>query len=189
MMTSDSTLRMRSIYAADFPHESRQKHDTAAADDFLPPDAEAQTRKHDGGDADSPPASGDGAGDANGLGGSSNDAGDPEPMQLPPSTHSLLFTQPVGSLPFAFSAGIAAMSFFCLALAFWNNMDLENAPHQDGIPNLPVNVSTTVRAAQYFGIIIVLLMEEGMFVFSSFNFFPSINVFSSPRTSNLKIVT
>lgn len=75
-----------------------------------------------------------------------------DPVQLPQSTHSLLFTQPVCSLPFAFAVGILLTSFGCLGLAFINNVDVNE---------IPVNVTPAVRGAQYLSILVVLLMEEG----------------------------
>ncbi|KAL7534025.1 hypothetical protein ACHAXR_005587 [Thalassiosira sp. AJA248-18] len=75
-----------------------------------------------------------------------------DPIQLPQSTHSLLFTSPVFSLPFAFAVGILAISFLCLGLAFANTLQTND---------IPVNVSWGVRGAQYLSIIIALLMEEG----------------------------
>ena len=44
----------------------------------------------------------------------------PEPLQLPESTHTLFFTQPVGSIPFLFALGIAAISVTSLAMALFN---------------------------------------------------------------------
>ncbi|KAL7548821.1 hypothetical protein ACHAWF_012095 [Thalassiosira exigua] len=74
-----------------------------------------------------------------------------ESISFPPSTHSLLFTEPVVSWPFAFAVGIAALSFSCLALSFYNN-------YSSG--EVPANVLSAVRAAQYLSILVTLLMEE-----------------------------
>lgn len=168
-MTGESTLRMRSVNKADPLDKSWGVHSTPLSpDDFLADDPEAPGREPDDGKVNLPSPAGDGA---HGPSRSSNDAGDPEPLRLPPSTHSLLFTQPVRSLPFAFATGIVVMSNVCLVVVFWNNMDLGNLPRERVIANLPVNVSVTVRAAQYFGIFIVLLMEEGAFAFSVLEFF------------------
>ena len=41
-------------------------------------------------------------------------------ITLPESTHTLLHTQPMNSLPFAFSVGIALLSISCLVLVLWN---------------------------------------------------------------------
>lgn len=71
------------------------------------------------------------------------------PIQLPQSTHSLLFTEPVFSLPFAFAVAILFISFACLGLAFFNELG-----------SIPFNVTRQVRFAQYLSILIALLMEE-----------------------------
>ena len=73
-----------------------------------------------------------------------------DPIQLPQSTHSLLFTEPVLSVPFAFAVGILLLSFVCLALVLigtWTS-------------DVPVNVTVPVRVAQYASILVILLMEE-----------------------------
>ena len=75
-----------------------------------------------------------------------------DPVQLPQSTHSLLFSEPICSLPFAFAVGILLISFGCLGLAFVNNIDVND---------VPVNVTPAVRGAQYLSILVALLMEEG----------------------------
>ncbi|KAL7533329.1 hypothetical protein ACHAXR_009453 [Thalassiosira sp. AJA248-18] len=74
-----------------------------------------------------------------------------ESLTLPESTHSFLFTEPVCSVPFLFSLGIAAISYGCLALALINNV-------KSGY--IPTNVVVSVRVAQYLSILIALLMEE-----------------------------
>ncbi|KAL7533728.1 hypothetical protein ACHAXR_006358 [Thalassiosira sp. AJA248-18] len=72
-------------------------------------------------------------------------------LKLPESTHSFLFTEPVCSIPFLFSLGIAAISYGCLALALVYNV-------KHGC--IPTNVVSSVRVAQYLSILIALLMEE-----------------------------
>ena len=79
-----------------------------------------------------------------------------EPLTIPQSTHSFLFTEPPNTMPFYFGLGIAVMSFTCLILALVDNV-------QNG--EVPFNVNVTVRIAQYLSIVIALLMEEGKFCF------------------------
>ena len=81
---------------------------------------------------------------------------DEEALTLPESTHSFLFTEPINSIPFYFSVGIAAMSYACLILALINNL-------QNG--DVPANVSKAVRIAQYLSILIALLSEYLCYVF------------------------
>src|SRR5210317_1295295 len=70
-----------------------------------------------------------------------------DPIELTRSTHSLLFSEPVCSLPFLFAIIIAMMSFICLILACYNNMQ----DSSDGnYLNVPVGVTIDVRIAQYF---------------------------------------
>ena len=103
-------------------------------------------------------------------------------LQLPESTHTLFFTQPVGcvvcherwnncksqyahvnvrfdcrSIPFLFALGIAAISVTSLAMALFNNLE-DN--------EIPANVTVPVRIAQYLAIFIALLMEEGELYFA-----------------------
>ena len=75
-----------------------------------------------------------------------------EPLTIPQSTHSFLFTEPVTSMPFYFGLGISVMSVVCLLLALVDNV-------QNG--EVPFNVNVSVRIAQYMSIVIALLMEEG----------------------------
>ena len=75
-----------------------------------------------------------------------------DPVLLPQSTHSLLFTEPVFSAPFAFAVAIDVVSFGCLGLAFTDGYQVND---------IPVNVTAAVRGAQYLSIIVALLMEEG----------------------------
>lgn len=82
---------------------------------------------------------------------------DSDPITLPESTHTLLFTEPIKSTPFMFSVIIAAMSTLCLILALSNNLPQPGEGFKDIIP---ANVPSAVKAAQYFSIFIALLMEE-----------------------------
>jgi len=72
-------------------------------------------------------------------------------LTLPESTYSFLFTECVCSVPYVFSLIIAAVSYACLSLALCNNIS-------NGI--IPIDVDLSVRIAQYFSILIALLMEE-----------------------------
>eukprot|EP00804_Cyclotella_cryptica_P013962 CCRYP_002470-RA/>CCRYP_002470-RA protein AED:0.15 eAED:0.22 QI:0/0.33/0.25/1/0.33/0.75/4/415/154 len=76
-----------------------------------------------------------------------------DPILLPQSTHSLLFTEPIGSIPFGYAFGIVILSLVSLLLALVNNLDAGTPGNPLGVP---VQVDTSVRIAQYFG----LLMEE-----------------------------
>lgn len=77
-------------------------------------------------------------------------------LELPESTHSLLFTEKTCSLPHFFSVAIVLISVASLWLAFDNN--IRGGP--SGNPfNIPVNVTTSVRAAQYLSIFIALLVS------------------------------
>mmetsp|Transcript_15754 Transcript_15754/g.33903 ORF Transcript_15754/g.33903 Transcript_15754/m.33903 type:complete len:654 (+) Transcript_15754:159-2120(+) len=80
-----------------------------------------------------------------------------EPIVLTQSTHSFLFTEPTCSIPFAFALGIVAISYTCLILALHNNLE-GNSPSNR--LNVPVSVSMDVRVAQYFALLIGLIMEE-----------------------------
>jgi hypothetical protein len=71
---------------------------------------------------------------------------------LPQSTHTLLFSEPMLSLPFAFATVILIMSALCLVLAFSDKF-------KSG--RIPVNVTPAVKVAQYLSIFISILMEEG----------------------------
>ena len=77
-----------------------------------------------------------------------------EPFCLPESTHTLLFTQPVCSIPFFYALVIAAVSVFCLLLALSYNADIDDL-------NIPAFVRLQVRFAQYMAILIALIMEDG----------------------------
>ena len=76
-----------------------------------------------------------------------------EPLTIPQSTHSFLFTEPPTTMPFYFGLGISVMSFVCLILALVDN--IENG-------EIPFNVPVTVRIAQYLSIVIALLMIAAM---------------------------
>eukprot|EP00985_Skeletonema_marinoi_P022295 scaffold14206_cov95-Skeletonema_marinoi.AAC.2 len=78
-----------------------------------------------------------------------------DPITLPQSTHTLLFTEPVCSKPFLFSVAIATLSILCLLLALTNN-----GITLDGIGQVPANVGMSVKIAQFASIFIALLMEE-----------------------------
>ncbi|KAL7549657.1 hypothetical protein ACHAWF_012923 [Thalassiosira exigua] len=85
------------------------------------------------------------------------DASEPEPTQIPESTHAQFFTKPVGSTPFLFALSVVAISVICLTQALVNNLeDVED----DNKLNAPANVTKSVRIAQYTSILIALLMEE-----------------------------
>ena len=85
---------------------------------------------------------------------------EPEPVTLPESTHSLFFTQPFCSLPVAYAISIVLLSFICLGMALWNNLQANSSP---GNPlGIPANVSNAVRTAQYMSILIALLSKCGI---------------------------
>lgn len=93
------------------------------------------------------------------------DDDDLDPVTLPKSTHTLLFTEPINSIPFVVSVVIAAISIECLYLALFNN-GIAKKIVRDVIP---ANVDRSVKAAQYISIFIALLMEEeiptGLYLF------------------------
>mmetsp|Transcript_27195 Transcript_27195/g.46217 ORF Transcript_27195/g.46217 Transcript_27195/m.46217 type:complete len:673 (+) Transcript_27195:113-2131(+) len=80
-----------------------------------------------------------------------------DPIKLPESTHSLFFVASFCSLPSLFAWGIAALSVGCLILALINALDGGTALNPF---NIPVNISSSTRGAQYLSIFVVLLMEE-----------------------------
>ena len=88
---------------------------------------------------------------------------EPEPVTLPESTHSLFFTQPFCSLPVGYAISIVVISFICLGMALWNNLQANSSP---GNPlGIPANVSNAVRTAQYMSILIALLSKcEKLFI-------------------------
>jgi hypothetical protein len=83
-----------------------------------------------------------------------------DPIKLPESTHSLFFVASFCSLPSLFAWGIAALSVGCLILALINALDGGTALNP---LNIPVNISSSTRGAQYLSIFVVLLMEEGKY--------------------------
>ncbi|KAL7473437.1 hypothetical protein ACHAXS_014063 [Conticribra weissflogii] len=85
------------------------------------------------------------------------DDDDVEPITLPESTHSLLFSEPICSLGFLFAAFIVVLSYASLLLALVNNFTDGTA---DNPLNIPYNVTYDVRISQYLAIVIALIMEE-----------------------------
>ena len=83
--------------------------------------------------------------------------GEPDPIELTKSTHSFLFSEPINSLPFGFAIIVVLMSYTCLFLACYNNMQGGN---EDNRLNAPVGVTVEVRIAQYLSLVIGLIMEE-----------------------------
>lgn len=86
-----------------------------------------------------------------------DDGYEEEPILIPQSSHSLLFTEEVCSLSFAFGLGIMVLSFLSLILALLNNLGKGEPGNLLGIP---VQVDSSVRGAQYLAIIIGMLLEE-----------------------------
>mmetsp|Transcript_24187 Transcript_24187/g.41279 ORF Transcript_24187/g.41279 Transcript_24187/m.41279 type:complete len:672 (+) Transcript_24187:20-2035(+) len=82
---------------------------------------------------------------------------DLDPIKLPRSTHTLLYTEPINSLPFVISVCIEALSILCLLLALISN---GITSYRDFTNKVPANVNTAVKTAQYTAIFIALLMEE-----------------------------
>ena len=82
---------------------------------------------------------------------------DHEKIKLPQSTHSLLFTENIFSMPFAFALFVFFVSIACLGLALLDNL---NGGSPGNPLNIPANVPPEVRAAQYLSILIALTMEE-----------------------------
>jgi len=94
-----------------------------------------------------------------------DDDGDPdesvaEPIALPQSTHTLLFTQPATSFPFAFAVVVAFICFSCLVMALLNNLTWGGDDERGDILGVPANVGFAVIAAQYLSILIALIMES-----------------------------
>mmetsp|Transcript_19848 Transcript_19848/g.33804 ORF Transcript_19848/g.33804 Transcript_19848/m.33804 type:complete len:668 (-) Transcript_19848:2283-4286(-) len=79
---------------------------------------------------------------------------DNDPITLPESTHTLLFTEPINSTPFIWSFLIAVVSILCLVLALLDN------PWGEFRDAIPANVNRAVKIAQYCSVFIALLMEE-----------------------------
>jgi len=82
---------------------------------------------------------------------------DHEIIKLPQSTHSLLFTENIFSIPFSFALLVFFLSIACLGLALLDNL---NGGSPGNPLNIPANVPPEVRAAQYLSILIALTMEE-----------------------------
>ncbi|KAL7519551.1 hypothetical protein ACHAWX_004352 [Stephanocyclus meneghinianus] len=78
-------------------------------------------------------------------------------MTLPASTHTLLHTEPINSIAFLFSLGIAALSVSCLLLVLANEL---SKGQKGNLLDVPTSVSSGVRGAQFCGIFVGLLMEE-----------------------------
>ena len=78
-----------------------------------------------------------------------------DPITLPESTHTLLFTEPLKSIPCFISSCIAFFTLLCLYLALYGNwLTFGNKEL------IPANVHGAVKAAQYTAIFIALLMDE-----------------------------
>ena len=77
-----------------------------------------------------------------------NDTDEEFGIYLPHSTHSLLFTEPVLSLPFWFAVSTASLSFFVMLMALLNN---RSGSTESNVYSVPVNVSPSVKASQYCG--------------------------------------
>ena len=79
-------------------------------------------------------------------------------ITLPQSTHSLLFTEPVFSLPFGFGFVVLIITSWSLSFALIDALQPGGPGNQF---NIPADVTFIVRGAQYLSILIALLMEEG----------------------------
>ena len=147
-----SSLKFRSIYSASI--------DSAESQCGFPSKAEAWKA------VSVPEAEAVSADVGNGTQDSFDDEKDPksnkdtvkDPIQLPDSTHTLFFTSNIFSLPGFFAMGVAALSVGCLALALINA--LEGGSSRNPV-NVPKNVTSATRGAQYLSIFVALLMEEG----------------------------
>lgn len=71
-----------------------------------------------------------------------------DPILLPQSTHSLLYTEQICSAPFNYSLLIICLSLPSLVLALVNNLSNRTPGNPLG---LPVQVDTSVRITQYVG--------------------------------------
>lgn len=148
MSTEGSTVRLRSIYVS--PDTEAQNDDTGPSPQWINGD----------GAPSSPPTNGEAIEQYNdNADDDKEDTKVKNPLELPESTHSLLFTERACSLPHYFAVAILLISFGCLFLALFNN--LSSGGTMGNKFNIPVNVSTSVRAAQYLSIFVALLMEEG----------------------------
>jgi hypothetical protein len=83
----------------------------------------------------------------------------PEPIMLPQSTHTLLFTRPATSEQFAFAIVIAFICCSCLVMALVDNLK-NSGDDARGIISVPANVGLSVTVAQYLSILIALIMES-----------------------------
>lgn len=77
--------------------------------------------------------------------GNSNSQGE---YHLAESTHSLLITEPIASLPFMFGLFSIALSISCLCLVLTSSIKKGTSRNRLGIP---AGVSATTRAAQFLG--------------------------------------
>lgn len=148
-----SSVKMRTIYSAKMPTPDPDSNHVVS-------DAEI------GASTTSPAGVDDSMMRGSTIDGDGKGTYDPVPIQLPQSTHSLLFTEPIWSVPFAFSIAILALSITCLVLAIIDNLErLGYYQYLRGTSDMhvPANVSRAVRMAQYLAIVISLLMEEGEF--------------------------
>lgn len=110
-------------------------------------------------DVEHPPS--DGAPNENN--GHNSREGTVEPLLLPQSTHTLLFTERFCSLPYFFASFIVLLSYTCLLLVQLDSLggDLTFTEAEDW--NIPTNVTREVRVAQYLSIFIAIMTEEGKF--------------------------
>lgn len=157
MSTEGSTVRLRSIYVS--PDTEAQNDDTGPSSKRGGDDDDWGWINGDGAPS-SPPTNGEAIEQYNdNADDDKEDTKVKNPLELPESTHSLLFTERACSLPHYFAVAILLISFGCLFLALFNN--LSSGGTMGNKFNIPVNVSTSVRAAQYLSIFVALLMEEG----------------------------
>lgn len=78
-------------------------------------------------------------------------------FELPADTYTLLMTAPLWSISFWSGFVAPALSGACLILALANEADNRSPGNPFG---LPAGVRSSVRAAQYLGVIIGILMED-----------------------------
>jgi len=78
-----------------------------------------------------------------------------EPIMLPQSTHTFLFTEDVSSLPFWFAVLTAAISLTCLVLALQNSLCGSSS---NNVADAPVQVLPAVKVAQYICEYFVILL-------------------------------
>ena len=94
--------------------------------------------------------------------GNSNSQGE---YHLAESTHSLLITEPIASLPFMFGVFSIALSISCLCLVLTSSIEKGTSRNRLGIP---AGVAATTRAAQFLGklymcYLLVLLLPSDQF--------------------------